>query len=229
MTRPKSTWWKPWGDNPFVVAVLLVVGVVSIVPTIRSWFIQEQDTLPSTTSSIAVAGDANGPVVIAGRDVSFSNSYLPQPRSTDFSPSATPSVETAVTELSGEELAIAMVISYEVEAATRQEISRLKGLFADDAVIVDGRGNEDPNDDLYYEGWENIEKRYLVFFNCCRYEYSIFDPVIEVSSSNDEATVLHGGILRYGKFYSQTTLYRLKKVDANWLITELKYNYRVTP
>jgi hypothetical protein len=114
------------------------------------------------------------------------------------------------------------VILGEVNATVAQDLAVLQTLYRPDAVIIDRSGTPDnPADDTIWQGWPNIERRYLAFFSRGASSLNLVDLAIQVEGN--QATGTHQGVVLDGTLYRDRGVYTLAKVNEQWLITQLEY------
>ena len=114
------------------------------------------------------------------------------------------------------------IILNEVNGTVAQDIAYLKSLYAPDAVIIDRNGTPDePGDDTIWQGWANIERRYLAFFSEGVSSLTLVDLAIQLNGN--QATGTHRGVVLNGTLYPDLGIYTLQKVNGQWLITQLEY------
>lgn len=155
----------------------------------------------------------------------------PEPRPTPTDYQNQPPFSSApqmLAEFSPEKLAIAEIITTEIEAAVNQNLLTLESLYTRDAQVVDMRGTSDSSDDVIYRGWSEIRQRYMDFFSCCREIVGIYDLDIEIV--DDRAVAVHHGTI--AKFSDGTqywsahiTVYELRRVNDTWMISELDFGH----
>ncbi|MBE7555205.1 MAG: nuclear transport factor 2 family protein [Anaerolineales bacterium] len=117
---------------------------------------------------------------------------------------------------------IRAVILNEVNATVAQDLVLLKSLYAPDAVIIDHNGTpDDPGDDTTWQGWANIERRYLAFFSVGPSSLTLVDLAIQVDGNRAMGT--HRGVVIDGTLYRDQGIYTLAKLNGHWLITQLDY------
>lgn len=114
------------------------------------------------------------------------------------------------------------VILNEVNATVAQDLSLLKSLYAPDAVIRDHNDTpNDPGDDTTWQGWANIERRYLAFFSTGPSSLTLVDLAIQVDGNRAVGT--HQGVVIDGTLYRDQGIYTLVKLNGQWLISQLDY------
>lgn len=114
------------------------------------------------------------------------------------------------------------VVLNEVNATIAQDLALLKSLYAPNAVIIDHNGTPDnPGDDTTWQGWPNIERRYLAFFSSGYSAITLVDLSIQVNGNT--ATATHQGAVLDGTLYPDRGVYTLEKLNGQWLITRLTY------
>ncbi len=117
------------------------------------------------------------------------------------------------------------VILNEVNGAMTEDLALLKSLYAPNAVIIDHNGTpDDSSDDTTWQGWANIERRYLEFFSAGHSSLELVDLSIQVNG--DQATATHQGAILDGTLYEDTGIYTLEKSNEQWLITRLEYGHK---
>jgi hypothetical protein len=145
-----------------------------------------------------------------------------QPEPT-VSPAPTPSAPTPTPPppISDPEQ-VRLVILNEVDSAIAQDLTLLKSLYAPGAVVVDHNGTpDDPSDDTTWNGWANIERRYLAFFSAGFSSLTLVD--LSIQMNGNQATGRHEGVVLDGTLYPDQGIYTLEKIDGQWLITQLEF------
>ncbi|MCL4295100.1 MAG: hypothetical protein KJ077_05205 [Anaerolineae bacterium] len=115
------------------------------------------------------------------------------------------------------------VILIEANATIARDLAVLQSIYAPDAVVVDHNGTpDDASDDTTWQGWANIERRYLAFFSA---GFSSLTPVdLSIQMDSDlQATATHRGVILNGTVYPDRGVYTLNKINGQWLITRLEY------
>jgi hypothetical protein len=116
------------------------------------------------------------------------------------------------------------VILSEVNGTVAQDLTLLKSLYAPDAIIIDRNGTpDDSGDDTTWQGWANIERRYLAFFSARYASLTLVDLSIQVDGN--QATGTHQGVVMDGTLFKDRGVYTLAKLNGQWLITQLEYGY----
>lgn len=114
------------------------------------------------------------------------------------------------------------VILSEVNASVAQDLDTLKAIYAPNAVIIDHNGTPtDASDDTVWQGWPNIERRYLAFFSAGHTAINLVDLSIQVDGN--QATGTHQGTVLDGVFHPDLGVYTLEKTNGQWLISQLEY------
>lgn len=136
---------------------------------------------------------------------------------------AAPRQRTATPVPASDEEAIRQLINAECEAVVQQDIDRLQGMYAGDAVIADANHTPDNSgDDVSWKGWDAIRDRYvnIVFpSNPTFCEH----PGTQVTFSGDAATATTG--VKIGVTNApNSNKWSFKKSGGGWRITLLTYN-----
>ncbi len=114
------------------------------------------------------------------------------------------------------------VIHSEMNGAITQDLPLLQSLYTSNAKIVDHKGTPDNlADNTTWQGWPNIERRYLEFFSAGYTTLDLVDLSIQVDGNR--ATGAHWGAVLDGIVYEDRGLYTLEKIENRWLITQLEY------
>jgi hypothetical protein len=114
------------------------------------------------------------------------------------------------------------VILNEVNGAIAQDLALLKSLYAPEATVIDHHGTPDnPDDDTVWQGWANIERRYLAFFAAGFSSLTLVD--LSIQMNGEQATGTHQGVVLDGTLYPDEGIYTLQKIEGQWLITQLEF------
>lgn len=114
------------------------------------------------------------------------------------------------------------VILSEVNGTVAKDLALLKSLYALDALVIDRHGTpDDPGDDTTWQGWANIERRYLAFFSAGPSALNLVDLAIQVDGNRAVGT--HQGVVMDGTLYRDRGVYTLEKLNGQWLISQLEY------
>jgi ketosteroid isomerase-like protein len=115
------------------------------------------------------------------------------------------------------------VILIEANAAIAKDLAVLKSIYAPDAVVIDHNGTpDDPGDDTTWQGWVNIERRYMAFFSAGNSSLTPVDLSIQMDNDS-QATATHRGVMLNGTVYPDRGVYTLNKINGQWLISRLEY------
>lgn len=136
---------------------------------------------------------------------------------------STPALIPPAAPVPSEPELVRTLILIEANATIAKDLAVLKSIYAPDAIVIDHNGTpDDASDDTTWQGWANIERRYLAFFSA---GFSSLTPVdLSIQMDNDlQATATHRGVILNGTIYPDRGVYTLNKINGQWLITRLEY------
>lgn len=156
-------------------------------------------------------------------DAAVAATQSAQPSTGDRTPAATGSPATpAAVDSRPEPEQVRAVILNEVNASVAQDLDTLEAIYAPTAVVIDRNGTPtDTSDDTVWQGWPNIERRYLAFFSAGHTAINLVDLSIQVDGN--QATGTHQGTVLDGVLYPDLGVYTLEKINGEWLISQLEY------
>lgn len=120
---------------------------------------------------------------------------------------------------------ISMVIADEVKGITEKDLSRLKLLYAPQATIIDRASTpQDTSDDVIWNGWDEIEQRYLDIFAIPMSALTMMNLSTRVEGNRGLAT--YDGIIIDGTLYEDTGTYTLENINGRWVITQQELGFQ---
>lgn len=199
--------------SPAILSLWCGVGsTANVEATVAAGIIATQQAAANLQATV----DAAVAATQAANQATQSQTSTPTPLLTPVP--FTPALQT----LPSEPEQVRTVIMNEVNGTVAQDLALLKSLYSPDAVVVDHNGTaDDPSDDTTWQGWVNIERRYLAFFSAGISSLTLVDLSIQID--NNRAIGTHHGVVLDGTLYQDRGIYTLDKLNGQWLITQLEY------
>lgn len=245
----QDIWSNVFTRGRIISTVVVAVITTSLSSCIQGYFgpsIPQSEPTLSSHQEVGVDRLEDGTVIQAGRDVIFAvpqvtpdekpiSMLAPRPEPSNVPPERLPTPapdgdwpagrRSIAPTFTLEEHEVKDVILQEVAAVIHQDLFEIQKLYAPSAIVIDARGTgDDISDDFVYKGWNEIKLRYLAYFRCCAYNFTVVE--LDVKVNGDRATGIHKGIEIEGKYYREIASYELQKINGRWLITQLTHNVR---
>jgi hypothetical protein len=207
-----------------IIAIALLILPTTLTTAVCSGLGQPVDVEATLAAGIAATqqAEANLQATVDSAVAATQSAKDQQPEPT-ISPTPAPSIPTPSPPppISDPEQ-VRSVILNEVDGAIAQDLILLKSLYAPDAMVIDRNGTpDDPSDDTAWNGWANIERRYLAFFSADFSSLTLVD--LSIQMNDNQATGRHEGVVLDGTLYPDKGIYTLEKIDGQWLITQLEF------
>jgi hypothetical protein len=111
-------------------------------------------------------------------------------------------------------------------------LTRLAGLYAPDAIVIDRGGTpDDASDDRLWTGWPTIATRYESLFDLDISALTLVELTVNIDA--DRATGHYNGTILNSTYFAGEGIYTLAWDGEQWLITRLEYglkpNYAFQP
>jgi hypothetical protein len=211
-----------------IIAIAILILPTTLTTTICGGIGQRVDVEATTAVGIAATQQTEANLqatidaAVAATQAANQSAADQQPEAT-FSPTPAPSTPTPSPPPPLSDLEqVRLIILNEVDSAIAQDLSRLKSIYAPDAIVIDRNGTpDDTSDDTTWSGWANIERRYLAFFSSGFSSLTLVD--LSIQTNGNQATGRHEGVVLDGTLYSDEGIYTLEKIDGRWLITQLEF------
>ena len=117
-------------------------------------------------------------------------------------------------------------ISNEVQALVGRDMSGVRAAFAPNAIVVDRNGTPgNPDDDIIWNGWPNIEQRYRALFSGNFTTLTLVELAVEFVGTR--AIGKYNGILVDNIYHEDEGIYTLENVAGRWQITHLELGNKI--